>query len=206
MESISLTAGGSSEARQPTADECAQRLEVVRAKISHDAGEIVAVLGVDFRQFFEREAKRRYVASDDLTLSPDQLRALKQGAVAMGQRAVAEEIPDLEQWEQWVDAVADVPSGDGRRLLDGNSHVAACLSRVGLLLQELLSEHGFDLGDEDFAAAYSLPTWFISGRLLVSLVESYWRNVAEYRELSGALTSLQSQTTQQQRSEAWDQA
>jgi hypothetical protein len=201
MDTITVTVG-TGESHKDLED----RSRVVEEKIRKDAQEMVEVLRLDFPKFFDRSVRERYVAAD-LALSGDALRAVKASVVAAGQKAVETILPQLEVWDLWLDDDITIPPVDERKTLAGNVRVHALIQECGEILKELLVEHGFPLAEgESFDDTYRLPTWFIGGRLLVSLVESHWRSLEELRACRSELKTLSETGRQAQRAEEWDAA
>ncbi len=182
-----------------------ERLRVVEEKIRRDAREIVEVLRADIPQFVRRQVRERFIAAGDFADSFDEarLKALKADVEETAARAEREIVPLLEEWGLWLDGARAVPPAAGRRDLAGNPEIHAGLQRAGAYVKEVLERHGFgDLAAGDFP--YKLPTWFIGGRLLVSLVESYWRNLEEYLAIREALRALREREQRAKRAERWD--
>jgi hypothetical protein len=182
------------------------RSRVVEEKIRKDARGIVEVLRLDFPKFFERSVRDRYIAGD-LAFSGAALQAAKASVIAAGQKAVETILPQLEVWDLWLDdSVRVLPPGE-RKTLAGNAQVHALIQTCGGLRKELLVEHGFPIAEgESFDEMYKLPTWFIGGRLLISLVESHWRSLEELRACRSELKGLSEKGRQAQRAQEWDAA
>ncbi len=205
MDSFALTMGEASGA-PATPQELEERLRTVDDKVRRDAREIVEVLRIDFPKFVERVVKDRFVTSREFadSVGDQALKALKADVQKTAKQTVDELIPPLEEWGIWLD-VAKAPGGSERRDLQANAAVHARLQQIGGLVRGLLERHKFPgVQDEDFREAYRLPAWFIAGRLGVSLVESYWRNVDEYLNVRDALRTLKERDVRTQRSDRWD--
>jgi hypothetical protein len=206
METFTYTVE-TGEAASPK--DLAERLRVVEEKIRRDAREIVEVLRIDLPQFVRRQVRERFLASgafaDDLDAA--RLKALKADVEATAEKAAAEIVPQLEDPRLWLEGPRAVPAATERRDLAGNPEVQARLQRVGEYVKGLLERQGFpDVRLEDLKDAYKLPTWFISGRLVVSLVESYWRNYEEYTSIREALRQIEERDRRAKRAERWDGA
>lgn len=204
MDTIKYIAG----VGQDSPEDLAERIRVIEDKVQRDAREIVEVLKLDFPAFVERQAKERYThAPHGFTLSKDELRAAKAAVAEAGRKAAAEIIPDLESPALWLDDRVRVPPVGERRELRAHAGAHTIIQRIGGYLREALAASGFpNLDEVDFADLYRLPTWFISGRLLVSLVESYWRNLEEWQALKQTLGAMRDQTGRAQRADDWDEA
>ncbi|GIW72544.1 MAG: hypothetical protein KatS3mg102_2086 [Planctomycetota bacterium] len=206
METLSLTSGAGGGAT-PSVEELAERREVVRDKVRHDAREIISVLRLDFPSFIVRQLKERYVSHPEVRLEPEQLRALKAEAEEAGRRAVEEILPELEDPALWLEGAPELPqSPEERRSLRHNPEVWSRVQKVAGLVRELLEKYGLPVAGEQGEPSYKLPAWFIGGRLMVSLVESYWRNLAELRALEAELQALERSRVRAERAAEWDAA
>ena len=191
----------------PSPRELEERLRVVEEKVKRDAREIVEVLRADFPQFIRRQVRERFIGAKDFadSISDSRLKEIKSDVEATGAKVVAELIPPLEDWSIWISGASAVPPPPERRDLQANAEVESRIQRIGAELRALLERHGFpDLREEDFRRAYRLPSWFIAGRLLVSLVESYWRNVEELHAVREALDALRDRSLRKERADRWD--
>ena len=208
MESFSYIAGGEGAQGASTPQELEERLRILEEKVRRDAREIVEVLKVDFPLFVERTVKDRFLAERDLAAGMSQaaIKSLKADVAAAGQKAVGELVPPLEDAKIWLDVPA-VPPAAERRDLQGNAEVNGRIQRVGQFVRELLERYKFPgVREEDFAQAYKLPAWFIAGRLLKSLVESYWRNLEEHHAVREALRQMKEREERASLAERWDSA
>jgi hypothetical protein len=206
METLnfSIEAG---EGAQP--QDLEDRLRVVDEKVRRDAREIVEVLRIDLPLFVKREARQRFVAAGAFADSLDKakLHALKDDVEATAATAGREIAPLLEDWSLWLEGPKAASGPGERRDLSGNPEIQSRIQRVGDHLRGLYERHGFpDVKPEELKEPYKLPTWFISGRLLVSLVESYWRNVEEYRAIREAVAAIKERDQRWKRAERWDSA
>lgn len=204
MDTLTFTTeAGESAAPQDLED----RLRVIEEKIRRDAREIVEVLKVDLPAFVKRFVRDRFLAAGDFADRADaaQLKALKADVEETAQRAGREIVPGLEDWSLWLEGPKAAPSAAERRDLAANPEIQARVQKVGEYLQALLVRHRFPtVKDEDFRDAYNLPSWFISGRLVLSLVESYWRNLEEYLALRTAVAAMRERDQRAKRAERWD--
>ncbi|MFC1705827.1 hypothetical protein ACFL59_03280 [Planctomycetota bacterium] len=205
METITHVTGGSAEAG--TQRDLEERARVVKEKVLRDAQEIVEVLRIDFPKFLERSARERYVAAGDFVLSADALRVVKTDLEKAGAEAIEAILPKLEPEEVWLSADVTVPPAEEHKNLDANEGASATIQRIATYLRDVLQKHGFpQLDEESFQNAYRLPTWFIAGRLMVSLAESYWRNLEELRALERALGDMAESEARDRRGGDWDTA
>lgn len=190
-------------------DEVARAVErrtAVEEKLRHDVREMLEVLRADVPGFFVRETKRRFVAAPELAdrLDEAKIAHLKKDVQAAGERIAAEVTRALEAWDLWAwDARASFP--EGPRSLDANPRVAAVLARIGPALVEALARHGFP-DAESARDAYKLPSYFVAGRFMKSLVESYWRNLQEHVELTKLIEEARTRDQRERASRKWDGA
>ncbi|MBI3726441.1 hypothetical protein HY251_21165, partial [bacterium] len=91
------------------------------------------------------------------------------------------------------------------RTLDPNPRVAAALARIGAGLAEVLARHGFP-DAESAKDSWKLPSYFVAGRFMKSLVESYWRNLSELVELTKLIDESSSRERKDRLSGKWDKA
>ncbi|MGH7296107.1 MAG: hypothetical protein ACRELB_14285, partial [Polyangiaceae bacterium] len=178
-------------------------------KIRRDAREIVDVLRVDLPAFIKRYVKDRFLAAGAFAdaIGDTQVKALKADVDETALKASAEIVPTLEDWPLWLAVPKPFPAAGERRDLSGHPDIQARIQKVGDHLRALLERHRFpEVRGEELNEAYRLPTWFIGGRLIVSLVESYWRNLEEFASVQSALTALNERDRRAKRSERWDGA
>lgn len=192
-----------------TQDEQARAVErrtTVEEKARHDVREMIEVLRADVPAFFQREARKRFVAHADWAerLDDAKLAKLKKDVHAAAEQTAADVARALEPWDLWAwDPRAPLP--DSPRALDVHPRVAPVLARIGAGLADVLARHGVP-ESETARDSYKLPTYFVAGRFMKSLVESYWRNVQELVEL-GKLIDESSNRDRRERSAArWDKA
>jgi hypothetical protein len=206
MEILSFTSG---EGERPAPQDLEERLRIVEEKIRRDAREMVEVFKIDIPQFVRRQVRDRFIAAGEFADSFDaaKLRALKADVEATAARAGSEIVPLLEEWSLWIEGAKACPPPSERRDLAGNPEIHARLQRAGSYVREVLERHGFEgVGATEFASLYRLPTWFIGGRLLVSLVESYWRSMEELLAIREALRAVKDRDERAKRAERWDAA
>ena len=206
MDSFTYTVESGEQAAPRDLEE---RQHLVEEKIRRDAREIVEVLRLDIPAFVKRFMKDRFLAAGEFAdkLTEAQIKALKTDTDGVAQKAGAEILPALEDWPAWLTVPKPFPAAGERRDLAGNHDIQARVQKVGDHLRALLERHGFpDVRADDLKEPYKLPTWFIGGRLIVSLVESYWRNVEELASVRAALGGLHERDQRTKRSDRWDGA
>jgi len=196
---IDVRAGGSDET------DLEERRRVVEERVRRAKKDIVDVLRVDFPLFFKRAVKERFMSAPAFAdaLTDAELKALKKDVDEAGRRAVDELIPPLDEESIWF--VDTIPEAADRRDLAANAQVQARIQKVGGYLKDVLSRYGFkDFDPAEFDEAYKLPSWFIAGKLLLTTVESYWRDLEELRSLKEALGQLHEKERRSKRAERWD--
>jgi hypothetical protein len=183
-----------------------ERRSVVEERLKKDVRSMLEVLKVDIPGFFAREAKRRFVAAADFSerLSQEQVAKLKQKVKESGELTASDVLRALEDPKVWSwDAAAPLP--DDGKSLDGHPRVAPILSRVGLGLSQVLGQLGFP-DAETAKDAYKLPSYFVAGYLMKNLVESYWRDLHEYVELTRLIDESSGRERRDKLNKKWDEA
>jgi hypothetical protein len=202
MEGFSLTHG---ESGHPpvTAEELQERLRVTEEKIRRDANEIVDVLRLDFPKFVDRVVRERFIAAPSADkLGDEDIKAIKDDIRRAGENASAEIIPALQDPALWLN-IATVPAASDRHDLRGNDTIESRIQKVGAFVREVLRRHKLGAGDAE-EVAYKLPTWFIGGRHMKSLVKSYWDHVEEYQAIKGELRARNDGEQRGKRLARWD--
>lgn len=183
-----------------------ERRSIVEEKLRHDVREMLEVLKVDIPGFFVREAKRRFLGAPEFAekLSEDQVAGLKRRIQESGDLTAADVVRALEDPLVWSwDPNAPLP--ESPRSLDPHPRVGAVLSRAGLGLSQALAQLGFP-DAESAKDAYKLPSYFVAGRFMKSLVESYWRNLQEQVELTKLIDESTGRERREKLTRKWDDA
>lgn len=181
-----------------------QKADLLEEKIYRDGQEIVEILRADLPKFLERQVKALFMEAFEFSekLSDDQIKKIKQDVADTGAAAVLEILPPLTAKEPWI---AAEPSSSAE-LVD-NRVVWGHVRKIGDYLVELLQRRGFPLSKpEELRSSYRLPTWFVGGRLSKSIVESYWRNLADYHELQQAIRAKGADERKKALRGRWDEA
>src|SRR5262249_13735833 len=156
--------------------------------------------------FFLREAKRRLGTALDVVERWDDaaLARFKTDVKQGGERAAKDVVAALGSWDAWAwnarDPLPQEPKG-----LDANPRVHAALSKIGAELAAVLEKHGVP----DAASAreaYKLPSYFVAGRFMKSLVESYWRGLNEHVELSRVIDEAGTKERRGKFEQRWEKA
>jgi len=181
------------------------RLSVVEEKIRRNADEIVSVIAADFPEFLSREIRAAFVQNPAFadTKSDDEIRTIKRNLATVSARVQEELVPKLKERDIWFPEPGRElrsPSAD----LKDNPQAHDRIQGVGTYLKEILVKAGFPGAAEAKPPAYKLPTWFIGGRLLVTLVEAYWQSIEEYASLKAGLERLEVHSTKTRLERRWD--
>ncbi len=182
-----------------------ERKAAVLEKLRHDVKEMLEVLKADIPGFYAREGKRRFLAAHEFAekLDDRKIAQLKKDVQAAGEKVAAEVVRALEPQDIWMWDRSPLP--DAPKTLDPNPRVASALARIGQGLAEVLSKHG--LPDAESAKdSWKLPSYFVAGRFMKSLVESYWRNLQELVELTRLLDESSSRERRERLGNKWDKA
>lgn len=203
---ISTEAGSGGGGGEGEGNEIASRAESVREKILRDAREIVEVLKVDFPLWIRREAKAAFSESPEFasSLTNDQVRAIKKDVDEAADAASREILPALQEWAIWIVDASSVPEDRKTTDLRANAEVDRRIQRVAGHLTRVLKDRGFPERVLKGRTEYVLPARFIAGRLLKSLVESYWRNLEELWDLDATLRALHERDRKSDLEAKWD--
>lgn len=183
-----------------------ERRSVVEERLKKDVRSMVEVLRADIPGFFLREAKRRFLSAADFAekLGDEQVKKLKAKVQEAGEVTAADVVRALEDQKTWMwPHGAALP--ESPKSLDAHPRVAPILSRVGLALSQVLSQLGFP-DAESAKDAYKLPSYFVAGYLMKNLVESYWRDLQEYVELSQLIDESAGKERRDKLTKKWDDA
>jgi hypothetical protein len=183
-----------------------ERRAAVEDKVRHDVREMLEVFRADIPLFFDREAKKRVVAAPDFAekLDDAKIGRLKHDVSAAAEKMAADVTAALGDQGLWS-WDAKVPFPESPKSLDPNPRVAAVLAKIGAGLAEALGKHGVP-DAESARGAYKLPSYFVAGRFMKSLVESYWRNLAELVELNRLIDESANRDRRERTANRWDKA
>jgi len=183
-----------------------ERRSVVEERLRRDVKAMLEVFKADIPGFFVREAKRRFLAAPEFSdsLAADQVGRLKRAVQEAGELTAADVVRALEDPKLWAWDPA-TPFPESARSLDPHPRVAPVLSRVGLGLSQVLAQLGFP-DAESAKDAYKLPTYFIAGHMMKSLVEGYWRDLQEHVELTRLIDESTGRERRDRLVKKWDEA
>jgi hypothetical protein len=179
-----------------------RRLAELDASLERTAAEILEVLSTDVPAFVQRTVRGAFVefeGADDL--ADDALQAMKAETLETSASLRAELREALQPVAAWDWTGEQAPPSDAPDLTP-HPGVSAVLGRVGSQVSDLLRRHG--LADQE--VTYHLPSYFVSGRLMKSLVESYWRILSERFLVQQVLAESAGTEQRDERAQRWDEA
>lgn len=184
--------------------ELEQKAELLKEKILRDTQELTEILKFDLPKFLERQTKAIFLDEYEFSdkLSAAQVKAIKEDVASTGKIAIDEIIPPLNEDAIWLDAKPKKTA-----TLADNQAVWSQVQKICDYLGEIVSRHEFPRVDLDaLKDSYRLPTWFVSGRLCKSIVESYWRNLEDYQTLEEAIHARGANERKKNLMKKWDEA
>ena len=181
--------------------EAAETLKQLEERLSRDVADMVKVLTADVPVFVKRTIRTAFERSDAAdSLDDAAVKALKAATADASARLEAElqeKLTPIEVWT-WGDTPVPVaPAG-----LDVHPRVGPVLATVGEGVAAILEEHGLSHGP----VSYQLPTYFVAGHFMKSLVADYWRVLADYHALSLRLQEEAQADQRETRRARWDSA
>jgi hypothetical protein len=185
-----------------------ESLAKLEERLRRDVRDMVEVLRADVPVFFKRAVKAVFEETEaGDALDDAAVRKLKadtdRRAEEVG-RELTRRLEPFEAW-RWTAAAGEGPPRDAKAL-DPHPTVGAALRQVGDALTQLLEAHGIPpsaLGDR---ATYRLPTYFVAGHYMKSLVEGFWQTLALHHELSSRVASGAKEQQRKARRTRWEQA
>lgn len=199
------------DARDPEARETLAKLE---ERLRRDVRDMLEVLRADVPVFFRRTVKLAFEESEGAdALDEAAVRRLKAESERRADEVGRELVARLERFDAWLTPTAtttattrDAASPRDARALDEHPSVGPALRQVGAALRELLDAHGLAGALDDERLAYKLPTYFVAGHYMKSLVESFWQNLGLYHRLAGQLAAGAKDEQRQARRSRWESA
>jgi hypothetical protein len=187
-------------------EQAEESLRNLDQKLAGDVGDMVRVLALDVPAHCLRAVRQVFLEHPHADgLDEAAVAALKQDTAHTSQRLgeeVSQQLADTALW-RW-EAAEPPPESPGD--LDAHPHVGPVLGRIGPALEELVVRHGFPADSLGDRAAYRLPTYFVGGQFMKSLVESYWRTLALHHHLERRLQSANQAEARKRRQQRWDSA
>jgi len=188
-------------------DDARQTLAQIEARLRRDVADMVRVLEADIPAFVVRTVRRAFEQAPEADdLSDGALRALKEETAALGRdlaKEVGQALGAFEVW-QWDSGwrMPPAPPED----LAAHPRVTETLGRIGGALSELIGRHGLPAGSLGEDPGYRLPAYFVAGHFMKSLVNSYWRALADHEELRGSIADADQADERKARAARWETA
>lgn len=191
------------DARDPEAQETLTKLE---ERLRRDVGDMLEVLRADIPVFFRRAVKLAFEESDAADALDDAaVRRLKVETERRADEVGRELASRLEPVHGWLTRPDTLPPRDAKGL-EEHPVVGPALRDVGAAIRELLRAHGISSAADDARLDYRLPTYFVAGHYMKSLVESFWQTLALYHQLAGQLAAGAKDEQRQARRSRWESA
>jgi hypothetical protein len=199
---------------EATMETMAERREQLRKDLLATAAKIRGCVVKDLRRFIEREARWRWLQHLDFAdgMSDGDIADLKKKLTDLADSVGREINSDLSDPAQWL-APREAPASEQLKSLEHNTNVWAILQKPAFRLAEILEASGFpadptdaDRGDASHAKyhlEYRTPLYFLEGTYCPSLIETYWNQLGELRELGDTIDSTQADARRQKLEERW---
>jgi len=183
-----------------------QTLAQLEERLRRDVSDMRLVLVTDVpthvlrvvRSTFERSARADEMGAPAIS-------ALKQATDELAKSLASEVGAALEDFQAWTwpadEAFPEDPAG-----LADHPHVAEILDRVEVAIVSLLEQHEIPNKDLAGRGAYQVPSYFVAGHFMKSLVANYWRALRDYEELREKISDAEHSDLRQARRKKWDQA
>ncbi|MCO5167044.1 MAG: hypothetical protein M9894_11835 [Planctomycetes bacterium] len=185
---------------EPEAREALAKLE---ERLRRDARDMVEVLRADVPVFFRRTVKALFEESEGAdALDAGAVKRLKAEADRRADEVAQALAARLEPLSAWLWDRPEPPPREAKGL-DDHPTVGPALAEVGLALAGVLEAHGLPVATRP---DYRLPTYFVAGHYMKSLVEGYWQALALHHDLSQRLAAGAREDQRKARRARWDEA
>jgi hypothetical protein len=186
--------------------EAREALAKLEERLRRDARDMTEVLRADVPVFFVRAVRSAFEESPAADRLDDAaLARLKAETTRRAQAATDALVRVLDDPTAWRWDRADAPPRDAKGL-EPHPTVGPALARVGEAMGALLEEFGVGRDALGERAAYRLPSYFVGGHYMRSLVEGFWQALAAHHELAARLAEGESHDQRAARRSRWDQA
>jgi hypothetical protein len=169
-------------------------LEAKERQIEEDAARIVRFLEEDFPGYLGREVKARFIGAPEFAdaMRADTVAALRRELEEEGRRVGAEIAGALKDRTLWL---VDVEEGAERALeLKDLPAVWERVRAIDAALDRVLSRYQFPVeGARGGSVEYRPPSWFVSGTLLKTLLETLGSHAAERTRLRRSVERLETE-------------
>jgi hypothetical protein len=190
----------------PLGAEARESLAKLEERLRRDARDMVEVLRADVPVWFRRTVKAVFEETDAADALDDAtLKKLKAETDRRADEAARELTRTLEPFSAWRWTGAEPPPRDAKTL-DPHPTVSGALGRVGDAMRELLEAHRIPRAAVGERATYRLPSYFVAGHYMKSLVESFWQTLALHDELARRLAAGEQEDQRRARRARWDKA
>ena len=183
------------------------QIDATERPVRDDTAQIVRLLEEDFPAYLRREIKARFVSAPEFAdaMAPETLGSLKREIEDVGKKAAAEIAGALQDPALWL---VDTDPPDGRPFdLADLPEVWQRVTRIDDVLERLLTKYRFPSdGTGGFRADYKPPTWFVSGALLKTLLETYRTHLSERSRLRRAVEDLETERRTKRLDLKWEAA
>lgn len=191
---------------EPRGAEARESLAKLEERLRRDVRDMVEVLRADVPVWFRRAVKSIFEESDaGDALDDATLRKLKAETERRAEEAGQELARALEPFAAWGWTAATPPPRDAKTL-DPHPAVSAALARVGEAMLGLLEAHRIPPAVVGERATYRLPSYFVAGHYMKSLVESFWQTLALHHELAQRLAAGAQEDQRRARRARWEKA
>lgn len=171
-------------------------------RLRRDVDDMLAVLAEDVPAFVRRTARRVFGESPRAdAMSDAEVKRLKLDAEATAAKTCSELSAAVGRFEAWRWPGPEAPPAAGQDL-DAHPALGPALLLVQEHLLGLLGRHGIEAAPE--TCRYRLPTYFVAGRFMKSLVEGYWRTLALHHEVQERLRQHERLSERERREARWD--
>jgi hypothetical protein len=183
------------------------QIDAAERRLRDDAARIIRLVEEDFPAYLGREIKARFVSAPEFAedMAPETLGSLKREIEDEGKKAAVEIAGALQDPALWI---VDIDPPDGRPFdLVDLPEVWQRATRIDGVLERLLTKYRFPSdGPGGFRVDYKAPTWFVSGTLLKTLLETYRAHLKERFGLRRAVDKLEVERRTKRLTLKWDGA
>jgi hypothetical protein len=190
-------------------------LDHARQRLQRTIADIVALVAEDVAGYPVSELRRRFVEfPQGDALDDGQLKALRQEARELGRASADEVKARLTPLDLWLKSDDDgkcvghlrsLPSEEDCKDLSALRPVWAVVQGIDARLEAIAGKYGLP-PDDRVPKGYTPPKRFISGKHLPTLVEHFWRELAEVRRLEAGERATAGEQKRRTRAERWGQA
>jgi len=191
----------------------AERREQLRKDLLDTAAKMRKVVAKDLRRFIERETRWRWLQHLDFAdaMGDDDIAGLKKKLAELGDSLSSEIESELADEGCWLSPTG-TPPADKSKSLEHNAAVWSILQKVAFRLGEVLDSSNFPADPRDTEAdtlptkyrlEYRTPAYFLDGAYCPSLIETYWSQLGELRELGDTIENTKSDSRRKKLEERW---